>query len=470
LKNADPTVSVKCQKKARQLRKTQFLVAMKNKNRIEVHHLGLTIKVTRENDSRFIIPDYTGGKRIRHVRKTEALAREKAKEICEILAKGKIEDRAIISNNDLRYAIRKGMEAMAAVGMEIRQGSELLASALKIVPADELLLAVQFYSKNKPDKPLRRFTVNEGIADFKATHRASVIREQSLSYYLELFARNFGNRVIADIDQNEIEKWFAGRKWSAKTYNDCLQMTSQFWKYAIKNQWAVKNPVTEIKRLRIIAAPIKIYTPDVLRKQLSNLLQKVPDLVPVAVIGAFAGVRIREISRLDWTQLNEALQTGFIEMNGDQTKTGQPRYVPLSNNLKAWLLACRKESGPVFPHRWFEKTLKHQDRLNELGRYIQRRTKVKWQSNGWRHSFGTYHFKLHGDPHATIAAMGTSIAKLDRYYTSKAQIVTQTMAAEWFNIYPEPTGKILPLHSQGETDAASQGENVSTPNGICAKA
>jgi hypothetical protein len=98
-----------------------------------------------------------------------------------------------------------------------------------------------------------------------------------------------------------------------------------------------------------------------------------------------------------------------------------------------------------------EQTKRHQDRLSELGRYIEKKTKVKWESNGWRHSFGTYHFKLHGDPHATITAMGTSIAKLDRYYMSKAQVVSKAMAAEWFNIYPEPTGQILPLLPQNET-------------------
>lgn len=46
--------------------------------------------------------------------------------------------------------------------------------------------------------------------------------------------------------------------------------------------------------------------------------------------------------------------------------------------------------------------------------------------------------------------MGTSIEKLDRYYMSKPQVVTQAMAAEWFNIYPEPTGQILLLHPQNE--------------------
>lgn len=446
---------------------------MKDENRIEVRHLGVTVKVTREHASRFIIPDYTSGKRVRHVRTSEASARDKAKEICEILARGKQEERAILTNDDLRYNIRKAMETMETVGLEIRQGSELLVKALKVVPANELVDAVQFYSTNKPNKPLCRLTVTQGIAGFKAGHRASAIRKQNLSNYLEQFARTFGSQEIADIEQMEIENWFASQSWSAKTYNDNLQMTSQFWKHAIKSRWALKNPVAEIKRLKVADAPVKIYTPDALQKQLFNLRLKAPELVAVAALGAFGGVRIREISRLDWTQLNEALQTGYIEMSGDQTKTGKSRNVPVSDSLKAWLLAYRKESGPIFPRHWLEKTKRHQDRLNELGRYIQKKTKVKWQSNGWRHSFGTYHFKLHGDPHATITAMGTGIQKLDRYYVSKAQMVTQAMAAEWFNIYPEPTGEILPLLPPNETSTPSACENAKvalsyarTPNSI----
>ena len=147
-------------------------------------------------------------------------------------------------------------------------------------------------------------------------------------------------------------------------------------------------------------------------------------------------------------------------MSGDQTKTRKSRNVPISENLKAWLMAYRKESGPIFPRRWLEKTKRHQDRLNELGRYIEKKTNVEWQSNGWRHSFGTYHLKLHGDPHATIKAMGTSLEKLDRYYTSKAEVVTEAMAAAWFNIYPEPTGEILPLQQPNETGAPSACENA----------
>jgi len=445
---------------ARQLRKILFSVAMKNENLIEIRHLGITVRVIRERPTRYVIADYTSGHRVRRVRTSLAAAKEKAKEICETLARGKSEDRAIITSNDLRYNLRKALELMQSVGIEIRQGAELLAAALRIVPADELLAAAQFYKANRPDKPLLRLNVNQGITEFKSNHRASAIRKQNLSNFLELLARKFGSREIVDIDQVEIENWFAGQSWSPKTYNDNLQMTSQFWKCAIKNRWATKNPITEIERLTVPNKPVKIYTPDALQKQLFNLCQNAPELVVVAALGAFGGVRIREITRVDWTRLNEALQTSFLELEGAHTKTRTTRYVPISDNLKAWLLAYRKESGPLLPPHWLEKTKKHLDRLNELGRYIQRKTKVEWQSNGWRHSFGTYFLKLHGDPHATITAMGTSIDKLDKHYTSKARIVTKEMAAAWFKIYPPPASQIIPLENSNDNGPAMETGNV----------
>lgn len=167
----------------------------------------------------------------------------------------------------------------------------MLVAALRIVLAAELLAAAQFYKANRPNKPIRRLTVDQVIADFKTNHRASAIRKQNLSNYLELFAREFGNREIAAIERIEIEKWFNAQPWSPKTYNDNLQMASQFWKYAIKSRCATQNPVTEIERLTVPRKPIKIYTPE-----LFNLRQKASELVAVAALGSFGGVRIRELA------------------------------------------------------------------------------------------------------------------------------------------------------------------------------
>src|SRR3569833_3780180 len=121
------------------------------------------------------------------------------------------------------------MEQMQSVVIDFRQGAELLAAALRIVPADELLAAAQFYKANRPDKPLLRLNVNQGIMEFKTNHRASAIRKQNLSNFLELLARKFGFREIVDIDQVEIENWFAGQSWSPKTYFVFFLLFCLFW-------------------------------------------------------------------------------------------------------------------------------------------------------------------------------------------------------------------------------------------------
>jgi integrase len=425
------------------------------KERIEVPHKGVTIVITPSKSVKkgvvyksYQIADYSSGRRKRWTFANLDKAKRKAKELAESKGTG---ESTLSALAPLEQAIQAALEALTPTATRIDRAAYIFADACQIVEPAEIVTACRFWRDHRPDKKLRRVTVSDGINEFLAYHRASAVRKQNLKNFLDLFAREFGDMAISSIHQIQIEKWFAGREWASKTVNGCLQMTSQFWKYAIKNGWAVKNPVVEIPRLKVPRGPVAIYTPEALRKQLYNLHRKAPELVAAAAIGAFGGLRISEIARLDWSQLDQALQTGFIELSGTQTKTKEPRYVPVSPNFQAWLMAHRKESGAVIPRRWLESTKRHLNRLNELGRHIGRKTGTDWQKNGWRHSFGTYHFKLHGDPHATITAMGTSLEKLNRHYMSKAQIVSKELAKEWFSIMPPIEENVVPMPQPGSS-------------------
>ena len=56
--------------------------------KIKVRHQGITLEITKERDNRFILPDYSTGKRVRHARTTESEARLKAMEIGSAIAAG----------------------------------------------------------------------------------------------------------------------------------------------------------------------------------------------------------------------------------------------------------------------------------------------------------------------------------------------------------------------------------------------
>lgn len=417
--------------------------------RIEVQHKGVSIVITPTKSVKkgvvykcYQIADYSTGRRKRWTFADLDKAKRKAKELAESKGTG---ESTLSALAPLEQAIQAALEALTPTATRIDRAAYIFADACQLVEPAEIVTACRFWRDNRPDKKLRRITVRDGIKEFSAHHRASAVRKQNLKNFLDTFVREFGDMTISSIQQIQIEKWFAGREWASKTVNGCLQMASQFWKYAIKNGWAVKNQVADIPRLKVPRGPVAIYTPDAFRKQLYSLHRSTPELAAAAAIGAFGGLRISEIARLDWAQINQGLQMGFIELSGTQTKTKEPRYVPVSRNLEAWLTTHRKESGPVLPRRWLESTKRHLDRLSELGRHIARKTGTGWQKNGWRHSFGTYHFKLYGDPHATVTAMGTSLEKLNRHYMSKAQIVSKELASEWFSIMPPTEENVLQM-------------------------
>jgi hypothetical protein len=83
--------------------------------------------------------------------------------------------------------------------------------------------------------------------------------------------------------------------------------------------------------------------------------------------------------------------------------------------------------------------------LDDITKYISRKTGIVWRDNGPRHSFGTYHFKKFKDAGATVAAMGNSLAKFQRHYWNRSNTITEDVAREWFSILPDGAEKVVPL-------------------------
>lgn len=70
--------------------------------------------------------------------------------------------------------------------------------------------------------------------------------------------------------------------------------------------------------------------------QLRRLLHAAPPhLVPSIAIGAFTGIRMAELNRLDWSAVD--LERSHIELRAGQAKTASRRIIPISDNLRAWL-------------------------------------------------------------------------------------------------------------------------------------
>ena len=138
----------------------------------------------------------------------------------------------------------------------------------------------------------------------------------------------------------------------------------QQWIYALKNQKTKKDtaPRTKENMLRQIVslfnfarrqkyvpaelplesweistprkehAPIGIYTPDEIR---AILAAADAAIIPAPTIAVFAGLRLAEVSRLDWREAR--LSEKLIVVGAENAKTAARRLVPINDNLAAWL-------------------------------------------------------------------------------------------------------------------------------------
>ena len=85
---------------------------------------------------------------------------------------------------------------------------------------------------------------------------------------------------------------------------------------------------------------ILVFKPEQLPKLLFHASA---DLLLVIAIGVIAGLRIAEISRLDWSEVH--LAELFIEIEKGKAKTRSCRLVPITDNLAAWFQAYAQEPG-----------------------------------------------------------------------------------------------------------------------------
>jgi len=398
----------------------------------------------------YAFSDHSGGERKVWTFADLEEAKNKAKELAEAINAGETE---IVRLRDWRYEWREANRAIQSTGLSISQVCRLVVDGIRILGnPDEFPLACQFWRQHRPDKPITPKPIKEAILEFlqDRKRRISFRRHKTESSYLNGFERAFGEKPLSEIAAAEVADFVNAQRWNPKTKNDFLSSLSLLFDEAQIRSWVGKdwNAAKQVKRFKEIRGPVEVFEPWEAKQILARLTIAAPELVPFFALWCFGGIRKEEIARMSWPQVNRGLVTGYIELPGRITKTGQPRTVPITANLAAWFKLHRKESGSVVPAHWLTPTRSAKDRLDEITRFIARKTGVIWRSNGPRHSFATYHFKLYKDPGEVTSVMGTSLEKFQKHYWNKARTVTEELAKEWFNIFPDATENLIPITSE----------------------
>ena len=396
-----------------------------------------------ENFQTFLLSYYASGKRQMRRFMDFSKAIEEATSIAEQKAQGAL-GAAALSAAD-RVSLEQALVLLAKnEGIGNASVSRLVeivrdnATARANLPSGVTLAeTAQFYKQKHPaNMPIK--TVAEAAAEFIADRRSadcSAVHINDLEIRLGQFSKAFVLPIIA-VSAPLVQQWIYGMKnqkngkpTAARTKENMLRQIVSLFNFARRQKYVPAElalELSEISTPKKQHAPIGIYTPDEMR---AILAAADTAIVPALAIAAFAGMRLAEVSRLDWREVR--LAEKLIVVGAENAKTAARRLVPISDNLAAWLSPHAKRFGLMNPCEEQAENVG-----NALGDRFERaaaRAKVAWKRNGFRHSYISYRVATLKDVPAVALECGNSPQVIFSNYRALA---TDAEAKAWFSITP----------------------------------
>ena len=308
--------------------------------------------------------------------------------------------------------------------------------------------AAKFFAQRHPSNMPRK-TVTEIAAEFiadRASAGCSEIHLRDLRIRLaQQFATAFALPMLA-LTAPLVQEYVYGlrntrtrKPASNRSKENMLRCVVSLANFARRMKYIPAELALELSEIptpKKQHAPIGIYTP----AEITRLLAAADaTIIPALAIAAFAGLRMSEVSRLDWRDIR--LAERLIVIEADKAKTAARRLVPIADNLAAWLAPHVQRFGPVNP-----STEAASDVGTALGDRLERaarRAQVKWQRNGFRHSYISYRVATLKDVAAVALECGNSPAIIFSNYRALA---TEAEARAWFAVQPPAAlANVIPM-------------------------
>jgi len=307
-----------------------------------------------------------------------------------------------------------------ASGYALHVAVEEHAQAVGRLGKATLREAVEFFLRhNRADVP--RLRLAEIAEQFAASRRQSGCSDHYIGQCQKTvsdLAKVFPGQALPDLRTAELDAWLGGLPLAAKTKNGMRIILVACGNWAEGRGYLVKSgsPFPAMVRYKETKSAVSIFTPE----NIASLLTKADaTLRPFLALGAFAGLRMAELSRLDWKEID--LERGFILVEASKAKTRRRRLVPMSDNLKLWLTPYKQASGPVGLHKRPQLAAA---RLCEG---------FSWQENGLRHSFISYRLAIVNNTAQVALEAGNSPQTIFEHYR---EVVRPEAAQAWFGLMP----------------------------------
>ena len=356
------------------------------------------------------------------------------------------------ATDEFRGAKKQGEEYFKATADERREFTE----ALPLLREKNLSLreAIEFaLPRLRPEGGEKAVAelVGEMVASKEAREAKGQLRERSVSDFRnrsKRFADFFGDSLVRDLTAPDLKAWLQDLELSARSIKNYVNVVSEILTHAKQSQLIVESPLdafTDMERKELYGDGGEAKQPAILTvsevERLLNAAATHPELnlLPAITLGLFCGLRTEEIKRLDWKDIHLGEEEPFVTVGSDIAKKRRIRNVDLPANATQWLSKCTEKQGRVFENKYICHLYRHLHRLLEyagIGEWqSDGKFKTRWGNNAMRHSFGSYHFALHGNSLETSRLLGHK-ANDEVLFGHYRALAKKTDGEKFFSINP----------------------------------
>lgn len=385
--------------------------------------------VQNRGRSLFQLSYHQGGVRQRKTFAKASDARREAKIVLGQLTLNS-HDAAELSTADMEsYVIAK--KYTEPTGLPLHVCAEMFAQAHGLLAGRSLKEAVEFYIGFHPEG-VKQKTLAELLAEYVAGREAMGSSRKhmfKLKTITKRMRETFADKTLAQLRTVELDQWLNGQRVKDKplaaiTKNTFRKLCISFGNWAKSHGYLPKSLPTEFDAMmayREIPTKITIYTPTELRLMLETVRTGAPHLLAWVACAAFTGARTSELAKIQWENIN--FERGFVEIASQKVRSKCRRLVPLHKCLKAWLLTCRKESGPIIGYNIPQRALHR----------VMRQVGFKLKRNGFRHSCISYRVAEINDINRVALESGNTPPIIFQHYR---ELVGPDEAQAWFGVMP----------------------------------
>ncbi len=233
------------------------------------------------------------------------------------------------------------------------------------------------------------------------------------------FGSAFEGLPIKELTLDSITDWLLGLELGPRTIKNYLSIISEVLKYAYQKQYIAESPLerlTDSDRKELIGNNNSESQPSILSLEESKRLLESAlahselDLLGPVVLGLFCGIRIEELKRLNWANIRDQDDRPFVTISAEMAKKRRIRNIDIPKVALKWLSLIKVREGVVARGKHHDDYRRRFNQLLQSGGFGHTDEKGKWvsdwETNAMRHSFGTYHYALHGNPLETSRQLG----------------------------------------------------------------